>query len=92
MDEQVPDEPTLAEYEQYIRKQVAEEPYSTYARGVVRDLFAEVDRLRAQRAAALARHTPDARMGHDDVRCMSCPDEAWPCPTFTALDGETQSR
>lgn len=33
-----------------------------------------------------SRHTRDARMGYDDVRCMSCPDEAWPCPTAAALD------
>lgn len=47
MAEQVPDEPILAEYEQYIREQVAAKPLSTYARGIVRDLLAEVDRLRA---------------------------------------------
>lgn len=57
-----------------------------YARERVAALLEEVGQLRAQRAAALARHTPDARMGHDDVRCVSCPEESWPCPTAQALE------
>lgn len=42
-------------------------------------------------AAALRRHTADARMGHDDVRCASCQEEAWPCPTVEALAGSAEA-
>lgn len=61
-----PPEPTLADYEQYIRKQVAEEPYSTYARGVVRDLLVELDRLRAikERARAVVEDTGKSEPVH----------------------------
>lgn len=54
---------------------------------VVAVLAAEVRRLVKQRNEALRWHTQDARMGHDDVRCASCQEESWPCPTVRALEG-----
>jgi hypothetical protein len=50
-------------------------------------LAAEVRALRDAVTETRRRHTPDARMGHDDVRCSSCQEESWPCATVRLLGG-----
>jgi len=52
--------------------------------GDIPALLAEVERLRAQHAAALALHQPDDPTAFG-VCCTTCVTELWPCPTVRAL-------